>query len=239
MVFKIEGKVALITGGASGLGLSHARELLRNGLKGVTLADIDVKNGEQAQKEISAEFGNNKVIFVETDVSHKDQFEDAFEKTVEYFGNLDILINNAGIFNDSIWEREVSINLNGTIHGTFLGMEKYLKNYKQGEEAVIVNTSSIAGLRGNNAFPVYAGTKFAIMGTTSSWGNSYHYERTRVRVVSICPGVTATSILETRNCAYSKDYVGAWTYSIDDAIEDKNLCQTSSFERACPYFEIC
>ncbi|XP_074025936.1 15-hydroxyprostaglandin dehydrogenase [NAD(+)] isoform X2 [Leptinotarsa decemlineata] len=111
MVFEIKGKVALITGGASGLGLSHAKELLRNGLKGVTLADVNENFGKTALDEIEKEFGKERAIFVKTDVTVREDFENAFEKTVEHFKNVDILVNNAGIFNDAIWEKEIAINL--------------------------------------------------------------------------------------------------------------------------------
>ncbi|KAJ8958786.1 hypothetical protein NQ314_006349 [Rhamnusium bicolor] len=161
MVFDFNGKVALITGGASGIGFAFAKELLRNGLKGLTIADLDANLGKAALLQIEEEF-------------------DAFKSTVEKFQNVDILINNAGILNDSVWEREVSTNLNGVIHGP---------------EAVILNVSSTCGVEGYSHIPVYCATKFAIIGMTKSWGTSYHYERTNVRVVAICPGVTETPLI--------------------------------------------
>ncbi|XP_018566141.1 15-hydroxyprostaglandin dehydrogenase [NAD(+)]-like [Anoplophora glabripennis] len=111
MVFNIQGKVALVTGGGSGLGLEYAKILLRNGAKGVTLADIDSGLGNVALSQMNKEFGPDKTIFVTTDVSNIKQFEDAFRKTIETFGYVDILINNAGILNDGIWEKEISINV--------------------------------------------------------------------------------------------------------------------------------
>ncbi|XP_018570739.1 alcohol dehydrogenase 2-like [Anoplophora glabripennis] len=84
---------------------------------------------------------------------------------------------------------------NGVIHGMLLGIDNYLPKHKQGEEAVIVNISSTCGLQGYPHIPVYCTTKFAITGMTKSWGTDYHYDRTKVRVVAVCPGVTETPMI--------------------------------------------
>ncbi|XP_060522287.1 15-hydroxyprostaglandin dehydrogenase [NAD(+)]-like [Cylas formicarius] len=190
MVFEVKDKVALITGGASGIGLRYAKELLKQGAKGVVLADIDPDFGATALAEIDNEFGKNKAIFVKTDVIDIQQFENAFKKTVETFKNVDILINNAGILNEKAWEKEILLNVNGVVNGVLLGLENYLQKYRSGSEAVIVNASSIAGVEAYGAIPIYCATKFAVNGMTLSWGHPFHYERTKVKVVAICPGVT-------------------------------------------------
>jgi len=200
--FEIENKVALITGGASGLGFQYALGLLERGAKGVTLADINAEIGNQALTEIESKYGKNKAIFVKTDVSNYDDYEDAFKKTVEKFQNVDILLNNAGIMNDAIWEKEIAININGTIYGILLGLDNYLPKHKSGPEALIVNVSSVAGVDAFGSLPIYVGTKFAVHGMTLSWGLPVHYERTKVRVVGVCPGVTMTPLItesENRN----------------------------------------
>ncbi|KAJ8923436.1 hypothetical protein NQ315_001995 [Exocentrus adspersus] len=195
MVLNLEGKIALVTGGASGIGLRYAKELLRNGVKAVTLADVSDSFAQVALSEIEEEFGPNRALFVKTDVTDIQQFENAFKKTIEKFKHVDILINNAGILNDKIWEKEIAININGVIHGILLGLENYLFKYKQGPEAVIVNISSIAGLGVFPFIPIYCGTKAAVAALTRNWGTSNHYERTKVRVFTICPGVTVTPLI--------------------------------------------
>ncbi|KAG5880308.1 hypothetical protein JTB14_003707 [Gonioctena quinquepunctata] len=195
MVFGIQGKVGLVTGGASGIGLKYAKELLRNGLKGVTLADLNEDFGKNAVKEIEEEFGPNRAKFVRTDVTSSQQFDDAFKKTIEKFKNIDILINNAGILNDAIWEKEVEVNIKGTVHGVLLATEKYFPKHKQGSEGVIVNISSSAGLSPYAFMPIYSGTKHAIVGMTKSWGDSFLYEQLKTRFVAICPGVTNTPLI--------------------------------------------
>nr|CAI5827587.1 unnamed protein product [Callosobruchus analis] len=195
MVYEIRGKVAVITGGASGIGLEYAKELLRNQAKGVALADLNPELGTKALQEIEREFGPNKAIFIQTDVTDYNQFEDAFKKTAEKYKNIDILINNAGILNDSIWQKEIAVNVNGVVHGMLLGMDKYLPKYRQEEEAVIVNISSTAGIQGYGHVPIYCATKHAVHGMTRSWGVPEFYEETKVRVVGIHPGVTNTPLI--------------------------------------------
>ncbi|CAG9832587.1 unnamed protein product [Diabrotica balteata] len=110
-MFDIKGKVALITGGAGGVGLELSKALLRNNLKGVALVDLNDSLGEKAVQQINSEFGKDKAIFLKADVTNIQQLEDAFKKTVEQYKYLDIVFNNAGILNDAIWEKEISINV--------------------------------------------------------------------------------------------------------------------------------
>jgi 15-hydroxyprostaglandin dehydrogenase (NAD) len=105
MCFEIKNKVALISGGASGIGLNYAKVLLRNELRAVTLADISDECGATALQEIENEFGPNRATFVKTDVTNLKNYEEAFKKTIEIYKNLDIVINNAGILNDALWEK--------------------------------------------------------------------------------------------------------------------------------------
>ncbi|XP_050310700.1 15-hydroxyprostaglandin dehydrogenase [NAD(+)]-like isoform X2 [Anthonomus grandis grandis] len=206
-VFDINSKVALVTGGLSGIGLTYAQELLKNGAKGVTLVDLNEKASDKVVKELEEEFGKNKVIFVKADVRDIEEFEDAFKRTVATFGNVDILINNAGIFDESDegWRKTVQI---GVLNGILLGLEKYLCDHKSGEEGLIVNTSSIAGLEPYPYSPIYVATKFAIHGATISFGHPVHYERQHVRVVAVCPGVTTSPLTSTyRYGEYKKAYL--------------------------------
>jgi 15-hydroxyprostaglandin dehydrogenase (NAD) len=195
MSFEIKGKVALISGGGSGIGLRCAKELLRNGLKGVTLAEVNKDAGQKAVKELQDEFGPNKVVFVQTDVTNMQNYEEAFKKTTEIFKNLDILINNAGIANDHTFDREIDVNVKGVVHGVLLGLENYIPKYKSGPEGVIVNISSVAGTTPFCMMPIYTGTKFAVLGMTKAFGDEAHHKRTKIRVLALCPGVTQTPLM--------------------------------------------
>ncbi|KAB0796767.1 hypothetical protein PPYR_10828 [Photinus pyralis] len=190
----IYGKVALISGGAAGIGLHYAKELLRNGLRAVTLADVSEERGKHAVEELTKEFGGSRSLFVKTDVTDKEQFAEAFERTVDTFKNIDMLVNNAGIMNDAVWERQIGINFVGTIIGCILALHHYLPKYKTANEGIIVNVASTTGLEVFGAIPVYVATKHAVVGLTQSWGTESHYKRTQVRFLALCPGPTDTTL---------------------------------------------
>ncbi|GJQ77756.1 putative tubulin binding protein [Trypoxylus dichotomus] len=172
------------------------KELLKNGLRGVTIADVNPIKGEQALKEIVQEFDESKAIFVRTNVSIQKDFEAAFTKNIAVFRNLDIVINNAGILNENIWERQVDINVNGTIRGSLLAWD-YLQSFRSDSESVLVNVSSIAGLHGFSSLPAYVATKHAIIGLSRSLSAQENYDKTKIKVLTVCPGITDTAL--TRN----------------------------------------
>ncbi|KAF5305621.1 hypothetical protein FQR65_LT07702 [Abscondita terminalis] len=195
-MFTIEGKVGIVTGGASGIGLACVKHFLKNGMRGVTIADINEKLAAQVLKELIKEYGEDKVLFVKVDVSNKNEFNDAFKKTIEKFNNIDVLVNNAGISNEKDWEKMVAVNVNGQIIGNVLGFETYIPKYKSSSLGVIINICSIASfvVRGFN--PIYSATKHANLGLSRSFGIKEHFERTKVKVISVCPGRTETAIAD-------------------------------------------
>ncbi|XP_025832268.1 15-hydroxyprostaglandin dehydrogenase [NAD(+)]-like [Agrilus planipennis] len=106
----VQGKVALITGSAGGIGFAFAQELLRNGAKAVELVDVNADLLQKAKEQIAKEFGPDKVDFTKADVTDKNQLEAAFKKAIQVFNQLDIVINNAGILDDVNYEKEIQIN---------------------------------------------------------------------------------------------------------------------------------
>ncbi|PSN50763.1 hypothetical protein C0J52_05936 [Blattella germanica] len=213
----IKGKNALVTGAATGIGLEYVKQLLENGaqpafrpmeacsegqivkenvalLQHVAVCDLDVRKGENAVKELVEKYGKGKAIFIKCDVTNIPEFEDAFKKAYNAFKSLDIVINNAGILNDEKWELQIAINVNGVVRGTLLGLE-YMGKDKGGKGGVIVNIASILGLQNIAGCPVYVGTKHAVVGISRSFGMPFHFDRTGVRVLTMCPGVTDTPLI--------------------------------------------
>ncbi|KAK5642056.1 hypothetical protein RI129_008223 [Pyrocoelia pectoralis] len=195
-MYTIEGKVGLITGGASGIGAVIAKEFLQSGLKGITILDINKEAGLQVVEELNKEFGSGKAIFVNADISDRKQFEDGFKKTVDTFHSLDIVVNNAAAKGEANWEKHIAVNLTGTVNGTILAMEHYLPKYKSADEAIIINISSLAGLYGYPATPIYAASKSGVIALSRSLGCDLHFNRTKVKVIAVCPGYTSTTVME-------------------------------------------
>ncbi|XP_046435122.1 15-hydroxyprostaglandin dehydrogenase [NAD(+)]-like [Neodiprion fabricii] len=190
----IANKVVLITGGANGIGFAYATEFLRNGAAHVAILDLANSNGDEAVKKLEKEFGKGKAIFIVCDVAKAQDLEDGFAKTVKEFGGLDIVINNAGIMDDSRWELEINVNITAVVRGTLLGFE-YMGKNKGGKGGTIVNVSSILGIIPIWTFPVYSSTKHAVIGLTRSFGEHHHFDKTAVRVMAMSPSATETQLM--------------------------------------------
>lgn len=190
---KITGKIALITGGGTGIGAAYVKNFFKKGLKGCTIVDIDERGGALAQ-EMNCCYGKCKAIFVHVDITDKRAFESAFKANMKRFGRLDLLVNNAGMFKDKTWERMIDLNVTSTIQGTLLGI-KYMGKNHGFNGGTIVNTSSVVGLQGFSGCPCTAGTKHFVVGFTKTMGNKFLYDLTGIRFLTICPGVTVTPLI--------------------------------------------
>ncbi|XP_069687834.1 15-hydroxyprostaglandin dehydrogenase [NAD(+)]-like isoform X2 [Periplaneta americana] len=191
----LKDKVALVTGAAHGIGLATAKQLLKNGAKGVAICDIDSTKGEAAIEGFNKEFGKGKTIFIKTDVTKQDNLEEAFKKTKDTFNTIDIVINNAGIIDDAHWERELDINVRGVVRGTQLAMD-YMGKDKGGKGGTVVNIASVAGLGLRSASPVYDGSKYFVVGYSQAMAFAPLSARHGVRVLTMCPGLTDTPIAD-------------------------------------------
>ena len=190
----VAGKVALITGGASGIGLAMAHSFSAAGMK-VVIADIE----EAALQSATESFGNSNagVITVQVDVTDRDAMADARQRTLDAFGKVHVLCNNAGVFirgniadmTYKDWDWVMKVNVDGVINGivTFIDDLK-----AHGEGGHIVNTASIAGQYGVPGLSVYVASKFALVGVSESMRADLANDNIRVSV--LCPGVVATGI---------------------------------------------
>jgi NAD(P)-dependent dehydrogenase (short-subunit alcohol dehydrogenase family) len=201
---RVEGCVALVTGGAAGIGL-HCAEVLAAEGASVALLDVDKKKGEAAAQLLGAKHGAQRVAFFECDVSRAENLKAAFERVVERFGRLDIVINNAGITENpedllsgapeasSRLQRVIDINLGAVVEGTRLAI---LYMQRGGRGGAIVNVASMSGLLPTPLNPVYAATKHGVVGLSRSLSYLAN-EKDRIRVNCICPSFTDTSMVQS------------------------------------------
>ncbi|XP_017764127.1 PREDICTED: 15-hydroxyprostaglandin dehydrogenase [NAD(+)]-like [Eufriesea mexicana] len=186
---QIRSKRAIVTGAASDLGLSIGRELLRNGAAVVAMIDIRETAGQNAVDTLNAEFGRNRAVFFHCDVANNSLFDDTFKKAVKTLGGLEILVNNAGIIDENNFTKTIDVNVTSVIRGTLLGIQQMQKD-SGGKGGVIVNVSSVAGLYSLSQLPVYSATKHAVVSFSRSFAQPYHYERTGVRIIVMCPEIS-------------------------------------------------
>ncbi|KAJ4428039.1 hypothetical protein ANN_24053, partial [Periplaneta americana] len=199
----LKDQVALVTGAAQGIGLATAKQLLKNGAKGVTICDIDSTKGEAAIEVVNKEFGKGKAIFIKTDVTRQDNLEEAFRRTKDTFKTIDIVINNAGIIDDEHWEKELDVNVRGVVRGTKLAME-YMGKDKGGKGGTVVNIASVAGLGLRSASAIYDGSKCFVVGYSQAMAFAPLSDSHGVRILIMCPGLTDTPIADGVLGGYEK-----------------------------------
>jgi NAD(P)-dependent dehydrogenase (short-subunit alcohol dehydrogenase family) len=190
----LTGKVAFITGGASGIGLGLARAFLEEGMK-VSLADWNDEHIAKAQAQLA---GNNAVHFVKTNVADRESLRAAADETLEVFGRIHVLANNAGVngggtaasedFDD--WDRAIAVNLGGVVNGTKI-IAPIIR--RQGEGGHIVNTSSMAGVVPLPGLAAYSTAKYAVRGFSESLRMQLAKEG--IGVSCLFPGATRTALV--------------------------------------------
>lgn len=188
---RLDGKVAFLSGAARGIGAETAKLMVSAGAK-VAIGDVLDERGRQTAKEIG-----ESAIYVHLDVTSEASWAEAMDATAKRFGRIDVLVNNAGIFNGKgveeasldDWHKLVAVNLTGVVLGTRAALP-YLKKTKGN----IVNLASIAGLVGSQLDPLYSLTKGGVTLFTKSTALEFGRKGYRIRVNSVHPGVIDTDM---------------------------------------------
>ena len=194
---RLEGKVALITGGARGMGAAEAKTFSREGAK-VVICDVLEADGQQTEAEINETGGD--AIFVKLDVTQQSEWDAAISRTVEQFGKLDIIVNNAGVASNSSieettieeWDRVMDINAKGV----FLGTKAAITQMKsQGTGGSVINISSISGNVGQDGVAAaYNSSKGAVRIFSKS--AAIQHAKDGIRVNTIHPGPIQTPMTQ-------------------------------------------
>lgn len=188
---RLSGKVALITGGARGMGASFAKAMVAQGAS-VMITDVRDDAGNQLAKSLGSQAAYRRL-----DVTHRDDWKSAVQETIRTFGKLNVLVNNAGIVNfepidhndPENWDHTLAVDLTGAYNGIRASVEA-LKKYAP---ASIINISSTAGMRGYRSLTAYSAAKFGLRGLTKSV--ALDLAAMKIRCNSVHPGPVETPML--------------------------------------------
>lgn len=190
----LKGKIVIVTGGASGIGLATAKAFLDKGSK-VVIGDYNKETGEKVVNELKNQYAD--VLFIEVNVADEKSVENLVSQTVSHFGQLDIIFNNAGIgiqkptheLTDEEYKRVIAVNQDGV----FYGMKYALREMLKAGGGSIINTSSILGSVGEPTSIPYAASKGAVNLITKS--AALEYADRNIRVNAVAPGFIETGLV--------------------------------------------
>lgn len=194
---KVKDKVVIVTGAGSGIGKATALHFAKFGAK-VVVSDIKLERAQEVVEEITQAFG--EALAVKANVAKYEDVENLIQHTVAAYGQLDVIVNNAGIGPKQLlktaeytledWDSVIAVNQTGVFYCMKLALQQMLK---QGF-GNIVNIASLAGLKASLNNLSYSASKFAVVGMTKS--AALEYAKTGIRINAVCPGYTESALLD-------------------------------------------
>ncbi len=194
---QVKDKVVIVTGAGSGIGAATVKHFASFGAK-VVVSDFNIEKAQEIADEIIAK--GQEAIVIKADVVEYEEVKQLINKTVEQFGQLDVMVNNAGIGPRNLvktadqtledWEKVIAVNQTGVFYCMKLALQQMLKQ----EYGNIVNVSSLAGLIASANNLCYSASKFAVVGMTKS--AALEYANKNIRINAVCPGFTESALLD-------------------------------------------
>ncbi|KAF4312538.1 putative short chain dehydrogenase [Botryosphaeria dothidea] len=228
------GKIVLVTGSAGGLGKAIAEAYLKAGAN-VSVCDINQDRVKQTADEFSKAYGEDKYLATVTDVTNDASVSDVFSKTLEKFGRLDVLVNNAGIADKfdpvgdierSLWDRVMAINLTAPFLFSKLAVNHFLKQDPTG--GIIVNIASAASVKTCIAGAAYTASKHGLLGLTKNTAAMYNAKN--IRAVAVLPGGMQTNITDAMAQGMNMDGYGVAKQQMIASLSDvADVAQTVLF----------
>jgi len=204
MTQQFDKKIALVTGGSSGIGRATARVLAREGAL-VVVVDIDSTGAGETMEQVKQLGGDG--VFIRADISQASEVKSTLDEVVRRYGSLDMACNNSGIEGDTVRTAEVEESdfdriMAVNVKGTWLCMKHEIAQMVQQGGGVIVNMASVAGMVGSHSMPVYGASKHAVVGLTRS--AALEYALHGVRINAVCPSVIDTPFIDRAFAGFPK-----------------------------------
>jgi len=226
---RLQNRVAVVTGGANGIGEAYAVGTAKEGAR-VVIADLDQEAGERVIQEIKKAGGEG--IFIRTDVSQKEEVEKMVAETIKAYGKLDIMVNNAGILftapveetTEEMWDKLFAVN----VKGLFFCAQAAAREMKKQKKGKIINISSIAAIGGQAGLCAYSSTKGAVLPITRVF--ALELASYNIQVNAILPGTTDTGMAKAAMADPE------WTRQITAGIPMGRLGKTQDLLGAVLYF---
>uniref|UniRef100_A0A1I8NR43 Alcohol dehydrogenase n=1 Tax=Stomoxys calcitrans TaxID=35570 RepID=A0A1I8NR43_STOCA len=186
-------KNVIYLGGFGGIGQKCVEEFLKKGVK--SLVVFDLKENSEVLKNWQQTYKSCDISFQPVDVTKSETIEEAYKKSMEKLEHIDVVLNGCGLMNDRYLDLTIDINLRGVLHSSMIAL-KYMDKSKGGRGGVIANISSVAGIEASGMFAIYSAAKHGVTAFSRAMSNPLYFNNTGVNFITICPGLTETSLLD-------------------------------------------
>ena len=216
-------KVVLVSGAASGMGVYEAKAFAKEGAK-VVVADVNAEGAKATAKEIAADGG--EAIGIGVDLTNAEQLQSMVDDVLAHFGRIDVLVNNAGVFDkyatlldtsDELWDLIYNINIKAVFRLTMLVLPQMIER----GHGSIVNIASVAGLIANKGGAAYTSSKHAVIGLTKHLSSTY--AKDGIKVNALCPGTIVTPLIKDVIANIPKDNVPMHRFCEREEVADLAL----------------